>query len=755
MYRDTLAEEFSAVTPENEMKWGMLQPQRSNQWDFAQAEAIVDFALDNELAIKGHTLVWHQQLPTFMVDTLALAKLEKYTGQHIGKTVRHFKDDIVTWDVVNEAIAEDGSFRDSIFSRAFGPDYVELAFREAHKADHDALLLYNDYNTEMIGPKSDGVYALVAGLVDDGVPIHGVGFQMHLDANQPPSVDALTTNFARFAELGLLVNISELDVRIANLSGSLAERLAEQKRVYHHAIAACVRTPACTTVTMWGFTDRYSWIDSVFGPDDPLVFDEGYRRKPAYFGAFDAFVGLEPDPLELPPNVIPNGSFEAGADGWFAFGSSIVEATDSDAQTGYRSGRATGRTASWNGIAHDLRSVTTRGRTYAISAGARIGQAASASLGMTAVIACEGQATEFRPLARANATDTEWSELAGELVVPDCPLQQLTLYFEGPDAGVDILIDDIAVRPQPASLGPNLVTNPGFETNSSGWIAWGGAAIATTAVQAHGGQQSGVVTGRSGSWQGGVWELGTQVTPGATYEVGLFGRVSGAASDNGFLTAHIRCAGQPDEFRRLGSATLTDTGWTEVTGDLVVPPCSLNGIAVYLEGPASGVDLYIDDLSVREQLELGPVNLVDNGEFELGTAGWVAWGGANLTTTDARAHGGSRSAVVTGRTGDWQGPVYDLFGSVMSGTSYEAEAWVSISGTASSPVHLTARIGCAGQGQEYRRLGSVSANDGTWTRLSGVLAMPECTIADVVVYAEGPAAGLDIFIDDVVVTPAP
>lgn len=754
IYAERVAAEFSAITPENATKWASLQPSSRQRWDFAEADAIVELADEHGQAVKGHTLVWHNALPPFVDDSVSANAFERMVRDHVRKTVRHFAHELRTWDVVNEAVADDGSLRDTIYLRKFGPAYIGEAFRAARESDRHARLFYNDYNIDVVNAKSDAVYDLVASLREECVPIHGVGFQMHLAAEHAPSVDEITENFARFAELGLRIEVSELDVRIANVPGSLAERLAVQKRVYHHAIAACVRTPACDTVTTWGFTDRHSWIDGTFGPDDPLLFDEGYNRKPAYYGAFDAFVGISPDPLEAPLDVIPNGSFEAGPDGWFAFGSGTVEATNGDAWTGNRSGRVTGRTASWNGIAHDLRPWTTPGRSYAITGRARIAGAASAPLSLTAAIACHGQATEFLQLATATGTDAEWVELAGELVIPDCESDQLTIYVEGPDAGIDVLVDDVAVRKQSIPLGPNLVTNPGFEDGTAGWVAWGGAAIATTTENVHAGQFSGVVTGRTETWQGGVWELGNALPTGARHQVGLFGRIGGAASANGNLTAQVRCAGEADQFRQLASATLVEAEWTALTGTLEVPDCALEGIAIYLEGPPAGVSVFMDDLSVRREIEHEPVNLVSNGDFEINASGWTAWGGV-IGTTTLRVHGGAKSGIVTGRTADWNGPVVDLFGVLEAGQSAHAEAWVSIAGAPSSPVHLTARIGCAGEAQVFQRLGSVTANDVGWVQVGGTLELPECTLADLVLYAEGPAGGIDLLIDDVRVTAEP
>jgi endo-1,4-beta-xylanase len=150
--------------------------------------------------------------------------------------------------------------------------------------DPDTELIYNDYSAEGMGGKSNAVYALVKDLKQRGVPIQGVGLQMHIAASDFPPLAEITANLRRLGALGLKVNISEMDVRTSGLSGDLTARLQRQREVYQDIVAVCVAEPACEAVTFWGFTDAHTWVDSYFGPDDPLLFDERYRIKPAFYG---------------------------------------------------------------------------------------------------------------------------------------------------------------------------------------------------------------------------------------------------------------------------------------------------------------------------------------------------------------------------------------------------------------------------------------------------------------------------------------
>lgn len=289
-YAGTFAHHFNYVTAEFEMKWGQIERQQG-QRSYGPSDEIAAFAETRGIRIKGHALVWHGDSPAWL-EPLSTPEARIALQDHIRTTLGRYRGRIADWDVVNEAIADDRSgLRDTVYLRKLGTGYIAEAFRLARAADPDALLIYNDYGAEGMNRKSDDVYNLVRDLLAQGVPIGGVGLQMHIDASSRPPVADIARNMRRLAELGLLVNISEMDVRVARVSGDRTAKLEEQRRVYHDVIAVCVAEPRCHAVTFWGFTDRHSWIDSFFGADDPLLFDDSYRAKPAYFGTLDALRG--------------------------------------------------------------------------------------------------------------------------------------------------------------------------------------------------------------------------------------------------------------------------------------------------------------------------------------------------------------------------------------------------------------------------------------------------------------------------------
>jgi endo-1,4-beta-xylanase len=295
-YRTLAAEQFDSLTPENQMKWESIEPS-PDTFTFDEGDSLVQFAEQSHMRVRGHTLVWHSQLASW-VKGLSGNALHGAMLNHIKNVVGHYKGRIAEWDVVNEAVAdgESGELRaDSPFT-SLGPTFIDDAFRAAHEADPSAVLFYNDYEIE--GPnskKTEGAYTLVKRLKDAGVPIGGVGFQMHVDPRHWPAPEAILRNFERFAALGVRIEITEMDVPVGAIPGSTDEKLAKQKAIAKDIVAVCMAVPQCTGITVWGLTDAHSWLnDPHWGqlrgplPHYPLPFDEEYRPKPMFHGIVEA-----------------------------------------------------------------------------------------------------------------------------------------------------------------------------------------------------------------------------------------------------------------------------------------------------------------------------------------------------------------------------------------------------------------------------------------------------------------------------------
>lgn len=284
-YASILGQQFSSLTPENEMKWSSIEADRG-VFTFGPADAEVQFAEQHHQLVRGHNLVWHNQLPTWLTSgSFTNAQLAEILRQHIFTEVSHFRGKIWQWDVVNEPFNEDGTLRATIWEQALGPNYFADVLRWAHEADPHAKLFLNDYNIEWIGPKSDAMYALVKSLKEQHVPIDGVGFETHLGLQY--GLPGMQDNLQRFADLGLDVSITEMDVRM--ILPATPDLLATQASWYAQVMQACIAVRRCVDFTVWEYTDKYSWIPGFFtGQGAADIYDENLAPKPAYAALIDA-----------------------------------------------------------------------------------------------------------------------------------------------------------------------------------------------------------------------------------------------------------------------------------------------------------------------------------------------------------------------------------------------------------------------------------------------------------------------------------
>ena len=300
-YRTAVAREFNQLTAENAMKWDATEPNQG-QFNFGGADQVVAFAQANGQTVHGHTLVWHSQTPGW-VQGLDVTAMRAAMQNHISRVVGRYAGQIPSWDVVNEAFNEDGTLRNSFWLQRLGSGYIAEAFRAARAADPTAKLYLNDYNVEGQNAKSNAMYTLVRDLRAQGVPIDGVGFQGHL-AIQYGFPNDLRQNLERFAALGVDVKITELDVRMQLPVD--ATKLATQATYYRNVLTACLAVPRCVGVTVWGLTDRYSWVPGTFpGQGAALPYDEDYNPKPAYTAVHDALAGGSPPPPDTTPPSQP------------------------------------------------------------------------------------------------------------------------------------------------------------------------------------------------------------------------------------------------------------------------------------------------------------------------------------------------------------------------------------------------------------------------------------------------------------------
>ncbi|MEU8614358.1 endo-1,4-beta-xylanase, partial [Actinoplanes sp. NPDC048791] len=268
-YTRILNSEFNSVTPENEMKWDATEPSQG-RFTYTNGDRILNQGVAMGAKVRGHALLWHQQQPGW-AQSMSGSALRSAAINHVTQVATHYKGKIYAWDVVNEAFADGGSGarRDSNLQRT-GNDWIEAAFRAARTADPNAKLCYNDYNTDGINAKSTGIYNMVRDFKSRGVPIDCVGFQSHLGTGIDSTYQA---NLQRFADLGVDVQITELDV----------QQGGNQANIYATVTRACLAVARCTGITVWGIRDTDSWRD-----DNPLLFDGSGNKKAAYTSVLNA-----------------------------------------------------------------------------------------------------------------------------------------------------------------------------------------------------------------------------------------------------------------------------------------------------------------------------------------------------------------------------------------------------------------------------------------------------------------------------------
>jgi len=300
---DLILQQFNSVTPENAMKMGPIHPEE-NRYNWKDADAIVDFAQQHGLKVRGHNLCWHEQTPRWLFTdstgkTVSKEVLLKRLKDHITEVVTRYKGKIYQWDVVNEAIDDNPNnfLRDSKWYQICGEEFIVKAFEYAHAADPAAQLIYNDYNTER-PEKRDRIYKLVKKLTDAHVPIDGVGLQGHWSIYEPTEKE-LRDAIDKFSSLGLKVQITELDMSVypwekerrakrPDESDAYTPEIEQKQQEQYKKVFSIFREKkkTITGVTFWNVSDKNTWLDTYPVPgrkNYPLLFDTNLKPKKAYW----------------------------------------------------------------------------------------------------------------------------------------------------------------------------------------------------------------------------------------------------------------------------------------------------------------------------------------------------------------------------------------------------------------------------------------------------------------------------------------
>lgn len=307
--------ECALLVAADDLKWGTMR-RKPGKIDFTYADALYLFARQHEMAFRGHTLVWHYDLPRWAKEVPHGAPARALLEEHIWSVVGRYRGHMHSWDVVNEALnPKDGrgdGLRNSYWLQALGPDYIELAFRTAHAADPDAILVYNDYDFTLPGWENNRKRHDILKLLEDfrkrGVPVHAIGLQSHLMDGHNWFRPKIALDFLdELDNLGLRAMITELDVRDDNLPADIARRDARVADMMREYLEALLPHPTISSVITWGLSDKYTYMNEFYPrkdklPTRPLLLDDTFARKPAWFAVARA-IDEAPTraPLARPP----------------------------------------------------------------------------------------------------------------------------------------------------------------------------------------------------------------------------------------------------------------------------------------------------------------------------------------------------------------------------------------------------------------------------------------------------------------------
>jgi len=272
VYEAIAGEEFGVMSPESSMKWSEINP-LPGDYEFADMDTLMNFAQHYAMQVRGHTLVWHNNLPAW-VEATAPENREVHMREFITRIMARYADRVSYWDVVNEPISEVNGMRDNLWFQAMGESYIDIAFHQARILDPAATLVLNEFDIGFAGRKFDDLLALLDRLLERNVPIDAIGFQMHIFSSFD-QFDEFADNMAAIAERGLDIHITEFDVAMVE-----GDTEATQAMVYQRVAETCLEQPRCTVFQVWGFTDRYSFRRQF----DPLILDRDFQSKPAYIG---------------------------------------------------------------------------------------------------------------------------------------------------------------------------------------------------------------------------------------------------------------------------------------------------------------------------------------------------------------------------------------------------------------------------------------------------------------------------------------
>jgi len=712
---------FNQVTPENAGKWGSVEGTR-DVMNWTELDAEYAFAKANKIPFKFHNLVWGQQKPAW-IDSLTPEQQLAEIDQWMAAVAERYPD-IDFIDVVNEPINTAISYKGALGGDgATGYDWVIKAFQMARQHFPHAKLLVNEFNTVILDQFTANYVTLINLLKDRGL-IDGIGEQGHF-LEKAAAAD-VKKNLDTLAATGLPIYISELDLNIAND--------ALQANVMRDLFKVFWDNPSVAGITHWGFRQGATWETNSY-----LVRTDGTTRPALDW--IECYIHGGGDTCTV-PEYVPTGwkgnengltleaeQYDVGQ-GVLALGS-IIAYTDEGDYIGFKKVEFQ---QGWNTLWVNY----SKGSPDQGSIGVYLD-----SMDGTPVATIDLPTTGS--WGTSKQLENVWAPISGT--------HDVYIVFHGQNGIANL--DSVRIgKPIPQS-GINLVDDGGFEAGTAGWSSWNGASIATSTVQKHSGSQSMLVTNRPNTTGFAAYNLTSKVKTDTTYAVSAWTYITAATNDTVRLASKVACQGQADTYPWIQNNTAVVPGtWTQLSGNLIIPAgCTPTEVDIYFEGTTATVPVYIDDVKVIPP----STDLVTDGGFESGTAGWSSWNGSALSAVSTQAHGGSQSLHAANRPDANQFAVYSLTGKAKTGTTYAVSAWALINGSGNGTVRLASKVQCGSDpaAATYPWIKNDTAVvPGTWTQLSGTLVIPaDCGATDVAIFFEGTDPAYDVYLDDVSVLP--
>lgn len=720
---------FNQLTPENAGKWGSVEATR-DVMNWEALDAAYNFAHDHGIPFKFHTLLWGQQQPDWIASLPPeeqLAEIEEW----MSAVAKRYKD-LKYIEVVNEPLNAPPPYAAALGGAGeTGYDWLITAFKLARKHFPKAQLILNEYNTIHLEQFTQS-YLQIIQLLKDRKLIDAIGEQAHFLERTEPRVVA--ANLDLLATAGLPIYISEFELNFADD--------ARQANVMRDLFPIFWDHPQVAGVTHWGHLQGSVWRTNGY-----LIRSDGSHRP-----AFDyilCYIDGGGDSCTV-PQYVPAGwrGNEYGV---------TMEAEEYDEGFGVAAlGGVVAYTDPNDWIAFKGVEFQQGWDTFWVTYAKGNPDVGSISVHIDSVDSPPVLTVELPPTGGwgSNRTLEEaWPSLAGTHDV----------YIRFNDVFGVANLDSVRFgKPQPSS-GVNLVANGGFESGAvAGWASWNGSTLVASVDQARSGNFSLHASARPNDAQFAVYNLTSGVTPGTTYQVSAWALHTGADPTTVRLAAKVECtsatapAGHNTYPWLSNNTAVAPNTWTQLSASLVIPDCDIVDVAIFFEGTPAGIDVYLDDVAVVPPAD---TNLVTDGSFEAGIAGWQSWSGATLTASSAQARTGAQSLLATDRTNTNQFAVYNLTSRVTPGTTYSVNAWTLIGGGVTDTVRLAAKVECtsatapAGHNTYPWLHNNADVVPGVWTPLSGQLVIPDCDIVDVAIFFEGTAAGTDVYLDDVSVLP--